>query len=61
MSDEDKRVWMYRKGEARLFDSPDDVPKDEGWSEVPVSGDPEPASKRKMKRDAYVKLDGEPE
>lgn len=56
---EDNRVWMYRKGEARLFNSPDAVPQGEGWQEAPVRDDPEPASKRRMKRDPDVKLDGE--
>ena len=56
---EDKRVWMYRKGEARLFNSPEAVPANEGWKDAPISGDLEPASKRKMTRDKFVKLDGE--
>lgn len=57
--DEDRRIWMYRKGEARLFNSPDEVPKGEGWRETPVGDEPEPASKRRIKKDEYVKLDGE--
>lgn len=55
--DNDKRVWMYRKGEAKLFPSMKDVPKGEGWHDSPADDEPEPASKRKMKRDESVKLD----
>ncbi len=32
-------VWMYRKGEARLFASPDRVPANEGWQDSPVDGE----------------------
>ena len=31
----DTRLWMYREGEARLFDHPDDVPEEEGWRRFP--------------------------
>lgn len=31
----DTSVWMYRKGEAKLFASPDVVPK--GWTDSPVA------------------------
>ena len=55
----DTRVWMYRKGEARLFASPADVPKDEGWQDSPPSPDapdkalePKPA-KVKKKAEAH--------
>lgn len=56
---DDKRVWMYLKGEAKLFVSPADVPKGEGWHDSPADDDPEPTSKRRMKRDTVVKLDEE--
>lgn len=46
----DTRVYMYRKGEARLFDSPADVPAGEGWVDSPVAEEvvasDEPAKKR---------------
>lgn len=29
-------VFMYRKGEARLFASPEEVPAGEGWVDSPV-------------------------
>lgn len=32
----DTRLWMYRKGEARLFEHPDHVPKDQDWRRFPV-------------------------
>jgi hypothetical protein len=35
----DTRLWMYRKGEARLFDHPDQVPGDEDWRRFPVAED----------------------
>ncbi len=31
----DARLWMYRKGEARLFGHPDDVPVGEDWQRFP--------------------------
>ena len=31
----DTRLWMYRKGEARLFGHPDDVPEGEDWQRFP--------------------------
>lgn len=30
-------VWMYRKGEAKLFASPEDVPSGEGWVDSPAA------------------------
>lgn len=33
----DRSVWMYRAGESKLFKSPDDVPANEGWTDVPVA------------------------
>ncbi len=32
----DTRLWMYRKGEGRLFEHPDQVPKDEDWRRFPL-------------------------
>lgn len=47
-------VFMYRKGEAKLFASPDEIPADEGWQDAPVpdtagpaAEEAEPAPKRK--------------
>lgn len=46
-------VFMYRKGEAKLFASPEEIPADEGWQDTPVPEDAapvdeaEPAPKRK--------------
>ena len=34
----DTRLWMYRKGEARLFGHPDHVPHGEDWQRFPLSG-----------------------
>ena len=40
----DTRVFMYRKGESKLFDSPAEVPHGESWQDTPVPDDaPEPA------------------
>ena len=39
----DSRLWMYRNGEARLFEHPDHVPAAEGWQRFPLPGaDSEP-------------------
>lgn len=46
----DPRVWMYRKGEARLFASQDAVPKDEGWQDTPVPEESEPARKPRQRK-----------
>ena len=35
----DTRLWMYRKGEARLFGHPDDVPEGEDWRRFPQPGE----------------------
>jgi|GEM_PF-3681362 len=32
----DTRLWMYRKGEARLFGAAGEVPREEGWQRFPV-------------------------
>lgn len=37
---EDNRVWMYREGEAKIFNHPNDVPKNEGWVDSPVKVKP---------------------
>ena len=36
-------AWRFRKGEARIFASPDDVPEGEGWVDSPalVTDEPE--------------------
>ena len=34
--DTDTRRWMYRAGEARLFEHPDHVPAGQGWQRFPV-------------------------
>lgn len=31
----DGPVWMYREGETKLFNHPDQVPKNEGWVDSP--------------------------
>ncbi len=36
----DTRLWMYRKGEARLFGHPDHVPEGENWQRFPIPGAP---------------------
>lgn len=42
----DERVWMYRKGESKLFQSPAHVPEGEGWQDTPVPDDaPEPSAR----------------
>lgn len=35
----DTRVFMYRKGEAKLFASPAEIPAGEGWQDTPVPDD----------------------
>ena len=35
----DTRLWMYRKGEARLFGHTDDVPEAEDWQRFPQPGE----------------------
>jgi len=38
----DTRLWMYRNGEACLFEHPDHVPAEQGWQRFPVpAGDNE--------------------
>ena len=51
----DRRVYMYRAGEAKIFASPEEIPTGEGWQDTPVPDVPaapepapeEPAPKRK--------------
>ncbi len=33
----DSRLWMYRKGEARLFGHPDHVPEGGDWQRFPLA------------------------
>ncbi len=35
----DTRLWMYRRGEARLFGHTDDVPEGEDWQRFPQPGE----------------------
>ncbi len=35
----DTRLWMYRKGEARLFGHPDDAPEEDDWRRFPQPGE----------------------
>lgn len=37
--EKDTQVFMYRKGEARLFAAPEIVPEGEGWQDTPVPDD----------------------
>lgn len=44
-------VWMYRKGEAKIFASPEEIPANEGWVDSPAlipSDDVKPQKKRKQ-------------
>jgi hypothetical protein len=34
--DTDTRLWMYRAGEARLFEHPDHVPAGQDWQRFPL-------------------------
>lgn len=47
-------VWMYRKGEAKIFASPEEIPANEGWVDsptlIPVE-DVKPQKKRKQQAD----------
>ena len=44
----DTRLWMYKAGEARLFDHPGQVPAGQGWQRFPVpeSAAPPPQTPR---------------
>jgi hypothetical protein len=53
---------MYRKGEAQLFASPEDVPQGEGWVDSPAlvsveEPQPQPPTKRKRKADGDIEPD----
>ena len=44
-------VWMYRKGEAKIFASPEEIPANEGWVDSPAlvpADDVKPQKKRKQ-------------
>lgn len=48
------QVWMYRKGEAKIFASPEEIPADEGWVDSPALipvDDVKPQKKRKQQAD----------
>lgn len=47
-----KPVWAYKDGEAKLFQSPDDVPS--GWTDTPAKEPEKPAKApaRKAAKDA---------
>ena len=51
----DTRLWMYRKGDARLFGHPDDVPEGEDWQRFPqpdeAGGEQHPELSRPEKLD----------
>jgi hypothetical protein len=51
----DTRLWMYRKGEARLFGHPDDVPEGKDWRRFPLlpeaGEEPQPELSRPEKLD----------
>ena len=45
----DARLWMYRAGEARLFEHPGLVLAGEGWQRFPVpAGSSEAPAKRRV-------------
>ncbi len=49
MMTSDTRLWMYRNGDACLFEHPDHVPGNQGWQRFPVPGsdsDPLPETQR---------------
>ena len=52
----DTRLWMYRKGEARLFGHPDDVPEGEDWRRFPLP--PEADEEQRQELSRPEKLDG---
>ena len=51
----DTRLWMYRKGEARLFGHPDDVPEGEDWQRFPLP--PEAGEEQQLELTRPEKLD----
>ncbi len=58
---EDRRVWKYRGTEARLFDSPDDVP--DGWTDAPTedAAEPQPEAPKRKRAKPVEDADPEPE
>ena len=52
----DTRLWMHRKGEARLFGHPDDVPEGDGWQRFPLP--PEAGEEQQPELSRPEKLDG---
>lgn len=55
----DTRIWMYHKEhEARIFNSPEDVPRGEGWADSPESAEGLSVPKEVARGDVEV---GEPE
>ncbi len=58
MSD-DKRVWMYKGREAKIFNSIEDVPDGEGWKDAPYDAETTPETE-KPKR-GKIKLPVEPD
>lgn len=50
-SAKDTRVFMYRQGEARMFNSPEEVPPGEGWVDHPDKVAPAPEQKRKQRKE----------
>jgi hypothetical protein len=59
--DGDTRLWMYRKGEARLFGHPDHVPVGESWQRFPqAEGEADKAAVRgSSTRDEDIELSQE--
>lgn len=55
----DTRVFMYREGEARMFNSPDEVPKGEGWVDHPdkVQAQPPKRGPGRPRKEEAVKAD----
>lgn len=59
----DRRVYMYRAGEAKIFASPEDIPAGEGWQDTPVSdmpADPEPVAEPAPTKRKKLQLPEEP-
>jgi hypothetical protein len=52
----DMRLWMYRKGEARLFGHPDEAPEAEDWRRFPLPLDADEERQPDLSRPE--KLDG---
>lgn len=56
MSDKDTRVFMYRGTEARLFNSPEEIPEGEGWKDAPYELEEVAAPVEKKKPSAKKQL-----